>query len=150
MRETNLTLIRKINKFYDDLLKISAHHFDLSLTDIKVCSFLMNHPRLNSAKHIVEYRMLPKSNVSTSIDKLVNDGYLTKINDENDHRKYLLYLTDKAKPLCREIKEVNDYFYQILYGNIDHDLLEIQNRINQQIILNIDNARKEKEHGKER
>lgn len=143
MKDNSLTLLRKISKFYDELIRSLAYSYDLNSNDIKVCSFLMNNPSLDSAKHIVELRMLPKSNVSSSVDKLVVNGYLSKRVDELDHRQHHLALTEKAKPLCVKIDALNQYFFACLYDGIDDDLLKIQAQINDQMIANIDRARKE-------
>ena len=67
--------------------------------------FLHNNPDCNTASDIVELRGLAKSNVSTAIERLHQEGYLEVTPDRSNRRKRRLYLRPEREPVIRRLAE---------------------------------------------
>ncbi len=109
-----LTHIRGIHKCYEVCLSDVRQAYELTQFEVDVLAFLRNNPDYNTANHIVEYRLLPKANVSKAIDSLLQRGYLTAKRDTVDRRRVLLALTADSQPATDAILQAQDHFYQLL------------------------------------
>lgn len=58
-----LTMIRRIIKLHEGMLKEVCEHYQLALIEANIISFLYNNPGRDTAGDIVELRMLAKGNV---------------------------------------------------------------------------------------
>ena len=113
-RSDILTHIRAVNKCYESYLIEVRQAYELTQFEADVLAFLDNNPHLNTANHIVEYRLLPKANVSKAIDSLLKRGYLTAERDTVDRRRVLLTLTTTSQPAVNAILQAQNRFYQQL------------------------------------
>lgn len=111
-RTDMLTHIRAIRKIYESCLDDVRQRYGLTQFEVDVLAFLRNNPFFNTANHIVEYRLLPKANVSKAIDTLLQRGLITTQRDPVDRRRVLLSLTETAIPVTDRILEAQDLFYQ--------------------------------------
>lgn len=66
-----LMLIQKIIKLYQSYAKPVLNKYSMTQAEFDILAFLANNPELNTARDICEVRMLKKSIVCQSIDKLV-------------------------------------------------------------------------------
>ncbi|MBP3700280.1 MAG: MarR family transcriptional regulator [Lachnospiraceae bacterium] len=112
-----LTHLRAIHKCYEVCLSQVRQAYGLTQFEVDVLAFLRNNPSYNTANHIVEYRLLPKANVSKAIDTLLRRGYLTAERDTADRRRVLLFLTEAAVAATDEILRAQDSFYQLLMAD---------------------------------
>lgn len=110
-----LTIIRRTVKRYDDLLKPVCSRYHLFPVEVSIISFLHNNPEKDTAADIVEFRMLPKSNVSLAVESLIRKSLLVRRQDTRDRRKIHLSLTPAAEPVIREIEQVRLQFYQQVF-----------------------------------
>jgi MarR family transcriptional regulator for hemolysin len=100
---------------------------------VEVVTFLLNNPDMDTARHMVDYRLIAKSHVSKAVDKLISEGFLTRQSDEADRRCIHLTLTEKAAPLAEEIQtRQKEFSARLKEGVTDREmayLYEIADRI---------------------
>jgi len=112
-----LTHIRAIHKCYETSLREVRHDYELTQFEVDVLAFLRNNQEYNTANHIVEYRLLPKANVSKAIDTLLQRGFLTAQRDTIDRRRVLLSLTAASREATDAILQAQSSFYQQLMSD---------------------------------
>ena len=78
----------------------------LTIRDIMVLLFLANHPEQDTARDVVEYRGLSKSQVSQAVEVLTGRGVLERSPDREDRRVVHLRITEAGEPLAREAQEL--------------------------------------------
>ena len=100
---------RNILKYYDSLCRRVCKQHGLSQTEFDVLAFLGNNPGLDTARDIVELRLLPKSNVSVAVESLIQRGLLCR-RDTTDRRRIHLSLTNSAPPLLEDVLSVMPRF----------------------------------------
>ena len=81
--------------------------------------------------------------VSINVDKLVNEGYLERKDIKGDRRKTILQITDKAKPIIKRGKEIQENFFKDLFANVDDESVKILYKVIENIQRNLDNIMKE-------
>ena len=87
---------QQLVKRHDRMLAEVSSQFGMNKTELAVLMFLSENPDKNTARDIVESRMLTKSCVSKTSDSLVRQGYLTTREDAGDRRILHLYVQEKA------------------------------------------------------
>lgn len=142
-----LTNIRRIIKLHESMLKGICETYRLSLIEATIISFLYNNPGKDTAADIVELRMLSKGNVSQAVESLMQKSFLQRRQDTEDRRKIHLSLTQAAQPITASLKELFQQFHEELFFGLSNEELELFDRINEQIIVNTQNAiaRREKQ-----
>ena len=78
--------------------EVSRDH-GINATEMSILLFLAGNPDLNTAKDIVESRLMTKSSVSRAVDSLVRQGYIHTREDDSDRRITHLVLEEKASPV---------------------------------------------------
>ncbi len=111
--------------------------YDLTISEGEVLSHICHRGGESTARNIVEHNWISKSQVSKSVEKLTNRGYLTAEVDENDRRFMRLHLTEAAEQPLKEIENATQKFLDKLFGGLDDgDLLEL-NRLLEKTTKNI-------------
>lgn len=105
----------------DRLMKM---YYDHGLADYEIgwgqqfyVEYIYDHPGA-TAQEMVEHIRVDKGTLTKVIKKLRKIGYLEIVTDENDRRCRHLYLTDRAVPAARRIKEIHGSFYDALCVDI--------------------------------
>lgn len=105
----------------DRLMKM---YYDHGLADYEIgwgqqfyVEYLYDHPGA-TAQEMVGHIRVDKGTLTKVIKKLKEIGYLEIVRNENDKRCKHLYLTDKAVPAAKRIKEIHSSFYNALCGDI--------------------------------
>ena len=93
-------------KLQEKYLESIRTDYKLSRIEVIIITFLHNNPAHDTARDIVEFRMLQRGNVSTAIDSLTDKGYLTRHPDTNDKRIIHLKLSDRSIPVIHAIEKV--------------------------------------------
>lgn len=112
-------------------LKIPQTAFDILL-------FLANNPDYKTASDIVEVRKIKANLVSVNVDRLVQEGYLTRETVAGDRRKTQLTCTEKAKPIIARGQALQNEFAERLLENMDEPTREAFFRAMEQINQNLD------------
>ena len=140
--------IRGMIKLYEFILESRCGSLGLNLLELNILNFLFYNPEKNTASDIVEYRMLPKANVSKGIDSLVRKGYVRREEDASDRRRTNLYLLSAAEPITQAIDSVRtEYFEKLFNGFTDYEQQEYF-RLCKMIHGNVRRLLKEENKGK--
>ncbi len=125
---------------FDRLMKM---YYDRGLAEFEIgwgqqfyVEYLYDHPGA-SPQEMVEYIRVDKATLTKIIKKLTEIGYLRVVGDQQDRRVKHLYLTEKALPAARRIKEIHAEFYQTLSAGISPAALAATEQTLQQITDNI-------------
>lgn len=108
-----LDRMRCIVKLYDRLSARVCEKCRINRTEMDVLAYLNNHPKSDTARDIVEIRMLPKANVSLAVESLIQKGYLQRRSDERDRRRVHLTITPAAQETVRAIEKMQNYEQEV-------------------------------------
>ena len=93
----SITIARKFNQAYSAVCKPLCRELELPQTAFDILMFLGNNPAYKTAGEIVELRHIKANLVSVHVDRLVQEGYLTRHPVAGDRRKTELLCTPKAQ-----------------------------------------------------
>ena len=113
--------IRVMIKLYEVILENRCRDLGLNLLELNIINFLFYNPEKNTASDIVEYRMLPKANVSKGIDSLVRKGYVRREEDASDRRRTNLYLLPAAGPITQAIDGARTEYFNRLFEDFSEE-----------------------------
>ncbi len=108
-----LEFCARTNNLFHRRWDVLVKSLSLTETEFNILVFLGNRPHQNTAKDFCRIRAVKSGIVSTSVEKLVQNGYVTRETDPTDRRKQLLFLTEKAEPFVKEGQKLIDDFYGI-------------------------------------
>lgn len=104
---TQLTrLPLKFHKYYERRFLPLLERTGLSMREIHVLLFLVNHPGQDTARDVVELRGLAKSQVSQAVEVLTGRGVLARRADGTDRRVIHLDITEAGLPLAQEARAI--------------------------------------------
>lgn len=137
----------------DRLMKM---YYDRNLSDFEIgwgqqfyVEYIYDHPGV-TAQEMVKCIRVDKATLTKVIKKLKEIDYIRIVRSEKDKRSKLLYLTDKAVPAARRIKEIHSSFYSTLCSNISSQDIQQAERTMEQMMENINQKiwhRMENSHG---
>ena len=123
--------------------RLMRMYYDHGLSDFEIgwgqqfyVEYIYDHPGV-SAQDMVEYIRVDKATLTKNIKKLVAIGYVRTENDEKDRRVRRLYLTSKAVPAVRRIKEIHLDFYRTLCSGIPAEEIQLSERTMEQMMENV-------------
>lgn len=116
---------QKILLSYDEICKPLCHSLNIPQTAFDILMFLANNPEYQTARDIVEIRKVKANLVSVNVDKLVKEGYLERQTLCKDRRKVCLMCTEKAVPIIKKGRELQDTFLKLLFSTIPDDQIKI-------------------------
>ena len=117
----------------------------LTQTAFDILMFLGNNPKYKNARDIVEIRHIKANLVSVNVERLVQEGYLTRQAVEGDRRKTELLCTKKAKPIIERGQQLQKMFFEKLFVHIDDNMRKAFEEVMQVISKNSDEILEEKE-----
>lgn len=109
----------------------------ISQGEIDVLAFLYNHPQYHCACDLVQIRGISRSHASEAVNKLVKKGFLRRDTDENNRRKHILTITDKAYPLCARIRKLQIDYQNKLHAGISEEDLAVFTKVLVQQYVNL-------------
>ena len=113
---------RKLALAYTAVCKPLCQTLKLPQTAFDILLFLANNPAYQTAADIVEVRKIKANLVSVNVDKLVQDGYLTREPMPGDRRKTRLLCTEKAQPVVMQGRQLQSAFLQRLFAHTDRQM----------------------------
>lgn len=138
---------------FDRLMKM---YYDRGLSEYEIgwgqqfyVEYLYDHPGA-SPQEMVECIRVDKATLTKMIKKLTEVGYIRVVGDEKDRRVKHLYLTEKAIPAAKQIKNIHADFYATLSVGISPAELTSTEQVLQQMVDNINQKvwhRMEEHHG---
>ena len=123
---------------YSALCHSLCRELNLPQTAFDILLFLANNPEYDTASDIVELRKIKANLVSVHVDRLVQEGYLERCAVEGDRRKTRLLCTEKAQPVIRRGREVQNAFFARLLDHTDEAAREVFFRTMETIGRNLD------------
>lgn len=132
-----LSGFRRTIKGYDRCLEAIRHRCGLSQTEVTIISFLHNNPSRDTARDIVELRMLQKGNVSAGVESLIRKGFLTRTPDQTDRRRHRLRLREEASPIVAEIEAVKQRFCRGLFAGFTAEELRQYSQLSRRLQENL-------------
>lgn len=100
-----ISFINHFKQLYQLQFKSLAKQYNLNMVEVHILLFLKNNPALNTARDIVNYRGLAKSNVSTSLEALKKRNYLTIEVDDDNRRIQRITLLEEADYVTNKLRE---------------------------------------------
>ncbi|MDO4283634.1 MAG: winged helix DNA-binding protein [Clostridia bacterium] len=131
--------IQIFRKAYENMLNEIASQYNIANNEIKILLFLDKNEDTDIAKDIVDMLILSKSHVSMSVERLVQKGYLQKVQDESDKKKKHLKMAESAKELIKEADKKEKSFFNKMYNGITEEEKETMNQIFEKMYRNIKN-----------
>ena len=128
----------KISGAYARLCQPLLDSFGISRTSFDILLFLANNPQRYTAKDISTVRNIKPNVVSVHVDRLVNEGYLTRQSVREDRRKIRLVCTEKARPIISRGQNMQQVFYEDLISGLTGPEIETFRRCFQVIAGNAD------------
>lgn len=95
---------------------------------------------------LTEKMSVDKATTTRAIMKLEEEGYVKRVLDENDKRKYKIFLTDKAIEKKKEILGIGRDWEQRLIGCLDTEEIKCLEYIFKKMSINQEKYRHEKDH----
>ena len=114
-------MTKSLMKLQEKYLESIRIDYKLSRIEVIIITFLHNNPVHDTARDIVEFRMLQRGNVSTAIDSLADKGYLTRHPDTNDKRIIHLKLSDRSIPVVHAIEKKQDELISCIFEGFSDD-----------------------------
>lgn len=137
--------LRRIIKLHETLLKNICEEYGLTLIEANIISFLYNNPGLNTARDIVELRMLSKGNVSQAVELLIQKSLLKRTPDRTDRRVIHLTLLPSAHLITKAIEDSRICFQEELFSGFTSEERQLYHQLNGRIIENTKAAMKRRE-----
>lgn len=129
--------LRVLNKRIDKPLDKIAKETNLTLNEVRVLLFLYENEKYDIASDIVEKLMISKAHVSTSVEKLLHKGYIEKIQDKENKKKFHLKITSHSKPILDLLDVEEAKIKKILGKNVTKEEFEIFTNTIKKIIQNM-------------
>lgn len=128
--------LRRIMKLHETLLKDICEKYGLTLIEANIISFLYSNPGWDTARDIVELRMLSKGNVSQAVELLIQKSLLKRTPDQADRRIIHLTLLPDAAPITKAIEDSRSQFQKELFSGFTEEERRLYHQLNGRIIEN--------------
>ena len=140
---------RAAGKLYEKMFGKIRLQYGMTQLEIDILAFLKNNPGLDTASDIVNYRMLPKANVSQAVEFLIQKGFVGRRTDEQDRRKIHLELLPGAEEAVCKILDAQSHFFDLLFEGMTEKERQQYLSLTLQIAENIRREWESETHGTE-
>ena len=124
-----LLVATRFKRGYEAACQPVCRQYGLLQIDFDVLAFLHNNPGFDTARDIVELRMLQKGNVSAAVERLIRAGLLSRHPDPADRRLIHLRLEPAAAPVLAEITAAQQEFGRRLLACLTPEERETYRRL---------------------
>lgn len=135
-----LLMTHQFNRFYTQELGRVADAHGMSRVELDVLLFLHNNPSYDTARDIVEYRLLAKSYVSKAVDLLIRRHFLDTREDPKDRRIVHLTILSAASGILREALDAQQAIFRTAVEGISREELENMENVMSQMSKNISSS----------
>lgn len=132
-----LTFLQNTLHVYNMMCQPLLREYDLPQVSFDILMFLANNPEYSTAQEISEIRNIKKNLVSVHVDKLVNAGLLQRNAVVGDRRKVSLSCTDKAEPVIRAGRNMQQKFNERIGKGITEDQWAVYGDIMETMASNV-------------
>lgn len=109
---------QQMKKLYEAQLEEICRAYEITQTEADIIAFLGNNPEHDTARDIVEVRMIAKSYVSKSVERLIKKEYLVRVPDQKDRRIIHLKLTTDTIAIVEKVRVAQSAFKSILFDGL--------------------------------
>ena len=136
--DTKLTLaaLSAFSEAYANACKPICRELGVPQMAFDILMFLANNPDCSTAKEISRYRGFKENIISVNVNKLVNEGYLTRQGDQEDRRKVRLLCTEKAAVIVKRGREIQERFIRQMQQGLSAEELRIHSHCMETITAN--------------
>jgi len=120
-----LTSGQQMKRLYEKQFEEICGRYQITQNEADIIAFLANNPDFDTARDIVEMRMIAKSYISKSVENLIKKGILVRISDKEDRRIIHLQLTDKSIPIIDDARLKQKEFVEVLFAGMDDNEIEM-------------------------
>jgi DNA-binding MarR family transcriptional regulator len=106
--------------------KIKEHGINITFEMLEVMSFLWKKDGINQ-QEIADQTLRDKSGMTYLIDNLVKRNMVTRVEDENDRRNKLIYLTAEGKALQEQLNPWIDEVYEA--ATVKMNITDLKNSV---------------------
>lgn len=138
---------RNVVRYYEHSDRDVCERRSITQTELDILAFLHNHPGLDTASDIVEYRLLQKSNVSVAVESLIRKGLLVRLPDKSDRRLIHLFLTAAGEAVIPDIERSRRRLTSRLFEGFTEEEIGQYRKMNERIFSNAE-KRLKKEPGR--
>lgn len=127
--EENKTYVDSFSKIWHKLLKLSYGSSDiekfkemkqLSTVEVSIISLVYNNPDI-IIREICEKIDVPKSSMTSMIDRLEKKDYLARVISKRDRRSFGLELTEAGMKIQKQHEEYEKYIFNEIINSLDTD-----------------------------
>lgn len=109
---------RQMTRLYSAAFAPITQTSPLTMRELHILLFLANNPQFDSAKDIVQYRGLLKSQVSQGVEVLCQQGILRRLPDSADRRCVHLVITDLGQPIATQAQQLQSQWWSALNAEL--------------------------------
>lgn len=144
--DTKLTLaaLSAFSEAYSNACKPICRELGVPQMAFDILMFLANNPDCSTAKEISRYRGFKENIISVNVNKLVNEGYLTRQGDREDRRKVRLHCTEKAAAIIQRGRALQEQFIRRMLEGLTQEELGVHTHCLETIAANAKNMLEEK------
>ena len=139
-----LSAMSAFSEAYTNACKPICRELGMPQMAFDILMFLSNNPEHCTAKEISKYRGFKENIISVNVNKLVNEGYLRRQEDQEDRRKVRLFCTEKAAAIIRKGRELQERFIRRMLDGLTPEELRIHRSCLETIALNAQKLLEEK------
>lgn len=132
---------RMIEGYHAALLPL-CRETDLPPMALDILLFFANNPDFPTAGDICRMRGMKPGIVSFHVDRLVQDGWLTREEMPSDRRKFRLICADRADPIVKKGRTVQRAFGERLLNGLSSEQIDAFQTCLKTIDGNLDEIRK--------
>lgn len=127
--EQNKAYIDSLSKIWHKFTKLSYGNSDsvkfkemkqLSTVEVSIISLVYNNPDI-IIREICEKIDVPKSSMTSMIDRLEKKNYLTRVISKRDRRSFGLKLTEDGMKIQKQHEEYEKCIFNEIIGSLDTD-----------------------------
>ena len=133
----------ELGRWISILDRLMKMYYDRGLTDFEIgwgqqfyVEYLYDLPGA-SAQEMAQCIRVDKATLTKVIKKLLALDYIKVTADEKDKRVKRLYLTEKALPVARRIKEIHNSFYQTVCTGLSPETVHLTEETLAQMVENV-------------
>lgn len=133
----------ELGRWISILDRLMKMYYDRGLTDFEIgwgqqfyVEYLYDLPGA-SAQEMAQCIRVDKATLTKVIKKLLALDYIKVTADEKDKRVKRLYITEKALPAARRIKEIHNSFYQAVCTGLSSGTVRLTEETLAQMVENV-------------
>ena len=126
-----------IKALYSKCVERVCVKHSITRMELDILLFLANNPCFDTATDIIEVRYLSKSQVSSSIKRLEQYGYLRKEYLKCNRKTAHLKICKEAVDIIRDGKVAQEEFISVMLDGFSKEEVDSMKRYNERILRNI-------------